>query len=467
MASGNNSSGGLIAAIIMFVLFMIAAVIAYMQTKAAATASADAIAQTAAANEANASQRKQVENVSALKEKIGLNAAEVGATTPGPDTVLGSLDAKMTELAGDFRAGNVVQTMTAMRTELDRRAAENADLTRDKAALQAELNKLRGDYQGQVTEFQSATRDAKGDLEKVVRETDGLLQRKDDEIKEMEAQRDAAISRAEQIRRDAQDYEEEAEQQINDLDKQLELIGDQLAGKEDRSFDKADGKIIRTDPTQGLVYLNLGSADGLTTETTFSVYKRNNAGIGRGVEDVKGAIEVIRILDDHFSEARITDNELSEPIGTGDLLFSPLWEAGRKNYFSFVGELNINADSKEDSALLFSKIRDEGGDVEVYVNAEGERMNGRGEAAPDKKLSGKTKYLVIGELPDQADYPSNSPEYEFAAKVLEQAQQLRQEARQQGIRTINLPDFVSFIGYSPTQRLFIPGDERSAEALRR
>ena len=464
MANG-NSSGQTIGLIVVSALFLVAAFVAYSQMSAKNAALTEAAAQTAAANAANTTQRQLVTDVTAVKDKVGLDG-EIGGQTPGPDTVLGKLDAALNQYGGGEAKSTVLATLQSMRTEIQRLSSENAAMTEARDQLAAELNKVRGDTQNRISEFETATRDAKGDLNQVVQETDERLDQKDAEIARKDTALENAVAKAEEIRRTSADTIDEKNQIIENYEKRIDILGKELSEKDNFGFEKADGEVVRVDPGQDLVYIDLGSGDGLPTETTFSVYRRNNSGIGRGLEDVKGAIEVIRILRPHLAEARITEEDITDPIGSGDLIYSPLWQSGQKNYFSFVGTISVDGDNQQDRDLLFAKIRDEGGEVELYVDEQGRRHEGDGELNPDVKLSSKTKFLVLGDIPDPTDYPTNQPEYEFAQEVLETRQELEKEARQQGIRIVNLPDFVSYLGYKPTQRLFLPGDERSVESLR-
>ena len=61
-----------------------------------------------------------------------------------------------------------------------------------------------------------------------------------------------------------------------------------------------------------VVWINLGSADGVKNKAKFAVADRADD------EAVKGHIEVTRLLGPHLSEARILDQEARRPIGKDD-----------------------------------------------------------------------------------------------------------------------------------------------------
>ena len=65
--------------------------------------------------------------------------------------------------------------------------------------------------------------------------------------------------------------------------------------------DEPDGALLSADPALGIAYVNLGSQDQLSVGTKFSVWV-----IGRGGQKVpKGDIVITKVLDSHYSQARI------------------------------------------------------------------------------------------------------------------------------------------------------------------
>ena len=99
---------------------------------------------------------------------------------------------------------------------------------------------------------------------------------------------------------------------------------------QDISFETADGRISFVDHGRNLVWINLGEADSLPIRTGFSVYTKANHGIGRrSMTDIKGKIEITRVIGAHLAEARILKEDIYRPMAEGDPIYSPLFNAGR------------------------------------------------------------------------------------------------------------------------------------------
>ena len=463
--NGNNN-GAVIGLIVAITLLLITAFIAYSNVTKASNFEQQIVEQTSNASEIKTVNNNLVADASAVKSKLGYEG-ELGGAKTGTDTVLAKLEADLERFGGSAKKPTVAGTLESLRTELNTKVSEARALDEANKQLQQRINELESQYASRVATFEEATNDAKNDLNNVTVSTNDMLAKKDDEIAQKESVAEEATAAMERLRRQMGDQIDELAVENDNFNKRIELLGQELAEKNKVSFDRADGKVVRADPRQQLVYIDLGERDGLTTRTTFSVYKRNNAGIGRGLEDVKGAIEVIRVLSDRQSEARVLEEDKFDPIGAGDLLYSPLWQAGQTNYFSFVGLIDLDNDGQDDRDLLFQMLEDQGSKVELYVDEKGQRRNAAGEVDPDIQLTSKTKYLVIGEIPDRSDYAPKQDEYEWAVEIADRRAELEKEANQQGILKVNLPDFQSQIGYKPSQKLFIPGNRRSAENLGR
>lgn len=205
-----------------------------------------------------------------------------------------------------------------------------------------------------------------------------------------------------------------------------------------RSIDQlevADGKVTWVNQN-GIVWINLGKADALRQQVTFSVFdtnRRQDVGAKR-----KGSIEVTRVLGDHMAEARITDDEPTNPILTGDLIYSQVWNRGDKLHFALSGTLDINGDGQSDLQFARDLIKLNGGVVDAYV-------------ADDGKVEGSmtvnTRYLVLGKYPEEANKSDQRKGWD----------DLNKEAATLGVETISLHEFLNQIGYVPQERVVALG----------
>ena len=214
--------------------------------------------------------------------------------------------------------------------------------------------------------------------------------------------------------------------------------------------------IRRVDQVARTVWINLGSKDGLRPRTTFSVYLKNNSGIGRPsptggrAEDIKGAIEVTRIIDGSLAEARILSDDSSNPISPGDPIYSPLWGRGRREQFAFVGMIDMDGDKSfvGDRERLHEVVAAHGAEIGAEVQDDGELVGG----AVDDQL----RFLVIGSIPDPSQEADDSRKSQLKA-MANHRKEMIDEAHQHGVKVINLNQFLDYVGYVPQQRVYIPG----------
>jgi len=185
-----------------------------------------------------------------------------------------------------------------------------------------------------------------------------------------------------------------------------------------------DGKVVRVNQRTRLAYLNVGTADGLRNQTSFVVVAPED---GNPVKSKpKGMIEVVRLTGDHQAEARIVEDDLSNPIMPNDLIFSTVWEAGRAEHFALAGYMDIDQDGENDRQLIRDLITMNGGVIDAEVTADGSK-NG--------EMSVQTKYLVQGARPT-----AESKDLEGYGAILTEAQKL-------GVPTISVNEFLDYMGY--------------------
>ena len=90
------------------------------------------------------------------------------------------------------------------------------------------------------------------------------------------------------------------------------------------------GEVTVVNERLKLVWINLGTADGLARQMRFSVYDQTVTGLDTAKP--KGRIEVTRVTQEHLAEARVLENPLADPILPHDKIASPAFAAGRKTH---------------------------------------------------------------------------------------------------------------------------------------
>jgi hypothetical protein len=305
-----------------------------------------------------------------------------------------------------------------------------------------------------VATFQTSQESSETQLQTQITKHEQEIDEKNGEIEQWKKDYNLVQSEKEELRDEYERFRRDSDQRLTKLNDQIDFYKDQLEELTKVSFEREDGHIVSVDNTTRTVWIDLGNLDKLKPQVTFSVYTTDHRGIGRGVEDIKAKIEVTRIIDGHLSEARILDEDLFRPIAEGDPIFTPLWSAGRTEYFAIVGRPDLDEDGDSDWELFHEIVENAGAKVDLIVNDEGLRE------PFDGTLSARTKFLIIGDMDDPADYSGQPEKQELANQILAEQKALIDEARLYGIRVVRLNDFLEYIGWKPQLRLWQPGENK-------
>ena len=200
---------------------------------------------------------------------------------------------------------------------------------------------------------------------------------------------------------------------------------------------KPDGKIISTETSAEVVFLDIGSVDKVYPGLTFSVYDRG-APIptdGKG----KAEIEVFDV-DKNTAIARIVKSSMKNPIIEDDIIVNLIWDSKAVNSFVIAGEFDFNADGRIDSdgtTKLAQLIENWGGKVEKAVTID-------------------TDFVVLGVPPRILAKPSldtieSDPmamdKYEDSLDASEFYKDVKTQAKDLYVPIFGLKRFLNFIGY--------------------
>ena len=78
-----------------------------------------------------------------------------------------------------------------------------------------------------------------------------------------------------------------------------------------------------------------------------------------------------------MAEARVTEDDATNPILTGDRIYSQVWQPGKKLHFALTGLIDLDGDTRSDMQLARELIELNGGVVDAYVADEGGRRQYR------------------------------------------------------------------------------------------
>lgn len=155
------------------------------------------------------------------------------------------------------------------------------------------------------------------------------------------------------------------------------------------NFDIHDGTIVRVGRGSDLVFLDIGSADGLRSNLKFSVFDRNVSNFEKNQE--KGKIEVLRITGPHTADARITEeNDPTNPITRGDFIVTPTWDPNHNVEIALAGLFDLDNDGFSDQSRFIRMIENNGGKVVAYHDEDGKQIG---------EIDSSTGYLVLGDPP--------------------------------------------------------------------
>ena len=133
-----------------------------------------------------------------------------------------------------------------------------------------------------------------------------------------------------------------------------------------------------------------------------------------------------------MAEARIVEDDLSDPMMPGDQIFSPTWEPGRAEHFALAGFMDIDGDGESDRQRIHDLITLNGGVIDAEVTDDGKKTG---------KMSINTKYLILGDEPKGEGKPLTA-----YSEMNERSPDARRARRS----TVN--EFLDYMGYKPEER---------------
>ena len=212
-------------------------------------------------------------------------------------------------------------------------------------------------------------------------------------------------------------------------------------------WDDPVGTITRVDAKNKEVTINLGSARGVRPDLTFSVFAPSKYSATRAEKQMKGTIEVIRVLGANASRARITAQfDPDFPMHEGDLLFNMFWGT----HVAVAGSPNVTGVPSESPSEQQRQLNDflymlsrQGMIVDAYLDLTDGQVKGA--------MTSNTRFLIRGDdlRIDAKELENKEPRAERALAVNNGAIGMRKDATEKGIFVISARNFATAIGYRP------------------
>ena len=490
MASGKTIGFKEIGFIFTAMLMLIFGVFTYVLYDESGKIRRNLQAKTKEANDEKNLSREKDDEVNQLKSKIGYtNVATVGsATDTNRDSVLGSMSDDIKSLGGpELQRDSYAETLRAMKQKVDNLLLENRNLTEKNRQLSVEfLAAMKSHYQDVASGHDARRKSAETERDDANRTKETEIRKRDDQIVTLRGVNTNLQNSLKQSKDAHTKLKKDSDSQIGRLEDINDFLTDAVRKRERITYDRPDGLVRWVDNDSGLVWINLGRDDKLTTRTQFSIYKQSHRGVGRpsapantaddsestddaddrfspGFEDIKGSVEVTRVIGAHLAEARILKYDIYDPIQPDDLVYTPLWAPGRPASFAFVGLVDFDNDGASNRGELHEMISGIGGHIIHEVLDDGQRVfytefprKSHPFTEEDTTISLQMKYLVIGKIPDLSEAASDLEKQQFR-QIITHHKKMVAEARETAVRRINLSDFLAHIGYVPRRRLFVPG----------
>ena len=456
MAAAANKPGPVHYALVFFIMISVAlGITTYMFNRDAADRVVENLKLTDENQKLNKAFRTSDDQIQAMKNKIGIkfDLIDDPNNPQNQATVIWGLDDEIKKNGKDFAGTTVVETLRKLRDALDAASADRDTKAAKIAALEKEVLALKAQYQAQVDSYSTQAKTAERGKLDVIGDREEKINVKIQENSKLKSEINTTRDELAEEKESREKERKDLNSKISGLEIRIDILKDKIDNLEKLSFEVADGVIRRVEHASHTVWINLGEQDFLKTRMTFSVYAKENQGVGRGAEDIKGKIEVTRILGPHMAEARVIDEDLYRPIVSADLIYTPIWSPGLIERISIVGPIDLDHDGRSDREQFHQMMAVAGCVIDNEVDDNGDRI------PPDGKITVQTRFLVKGDIPDLADI-SAEDEKARIIKINAHLSDMQKEARSNGVRIIKLNDFLAYVGYHTKRRTFMTGQSR-------
>jgi hypothetical protein len=322
--------------------------------------------------------------------------------------------------------------------------------------LQSALVKSQADVEQLTQEKKDLRATADSEIAAAKKAVEDTVQRLDEEVAKLTAERDRAVKQNEDFRSQlaskgtdiktlfdkATAEKNELLQQIAKLQQTVNAQKDKLTELTSTSFEQPDGRVVRVNQSAGILWIDLGSADGLRRQQTFAIYDKDEADFQNATP--KGTIEITAVDRPDMAQARIVTDDISDPILPQDVVFSPTWQPGQQLHFALAGKLDYNDDGVSDNRLVKNVIGVNGGVIDAEVDEKGGRTG---------TISIQTRYLVLGDRPSETSDATVTNAY---TNLIGQADEL-------GIEKISVQKLLEMMGHRPEARTQSLGRGASSE----
>lgn len=451
MASSSDSQAKTISLVIFVLLTVVGGVTAYYfwsQTDVLTQQANDAKGKLTKANQDLASAKNDYEE---LRKRVGLEPPDNAKTVlDAADKELKTPDAGEDRKAKNPEYPHFSGAIKYLHAELKASDGRVRALEQETLNLRNELKATKEKYDIEVAKSKQALDDKTAELAGESAKFIAELNKKDEQVDQLRFESLDFRDMNEQLRRNLTTQKAEYDSNLAKQQAITEELRRQSDKRTETQFEHQDGKIVQVLRGGTEANIDLGLSDGVRIGLTFGIYGKDVGGNPYLLP--KANCEVVRLLDSHRALVKVRDNEVTDPVVAGDLLYNPVWSPGDKESVAIIGKIYLDSDDEPDNDQFMKLIEDQGGKIDAWVDVKtGKLMGG--------DITVKTGWLVVGEIPEGGQENLRAEEVAVNKDIFKNSSILRGKAREAGVRQINIRNFLTYLGHQTPEATVASGKE--------
>lgn len=269
------------------------------------------------------------------------------------------------EVAKQYTYRELVQSLTALVAKMVNQVSVQTRQTEDaKASAKAAIQKK----DDELKIAKDATEAMRKELESVKQAALATEQKLKSQVQESIVNLAERTNQLQEAKDEKAEIELIKDKEIGDLKVSVSNLQNTIERLTRETYDMADGTISKVARRINRVFLNIGARDGLRVNRMFTVYEKGTTNFDK--TNSKGSVEVIHV-DDVRSDARIVEEDPTDPILPGDLILTPTWDPGIGLRYVLIGRFDMDGDDSDDTDKLARLIERNGGKVVARQDADG------------------------------------------------------------------------------------------------
>ncbi|MGD9127549.1 MAG: hypothetical protein PVH19_09240 [Planctomycetia bacterium] len=315
----------------------------------------------------------------------------------------------------EYFEGEIKKKISALKQNIEDINQQKAEILAVNAKTQQQINGIKDD-------LTKAQQDLAAEIQKY---TDSRLSLENQQ-KQDAANLQAAHDGYKKALKDQKDKLEDVNTQLVNITGNYKRTKDRIYKLTQEKPDVFLGLIKWVNQDTKTVWINLGSADGLRPQITFSIYAPGASETSEITK--KASVRVTKVLRAHLAEAQILEDQATDPILPGDKIFTPIWSKGERRHFALTGFADIDGDGIDDRNRIYALIELNGGVVDARMGRDGKR---------DGVMTLDTRYLIVGKTPDVTSTP----------ELLKDFSDMDRDATDLNVEKISLQKFLEMMGW--------------------